>query len=170
MKALQSGRPCAWLCWLLATQVQVVQQNMILDINKKKYMYTYIKAERHNFINTYCTAGQVTGKQVDLDDLPILLYLAINKNWDKFTTVEAAAAAGAQPPPPKTTTTLIIEYVSSFIDTKLIKNFYINYIKLSSSTCFERHPLIFRRSMMLTVHVCSLWYSHSLQVAVLCTC
>ena len=44
------------------------------------------------------------------------------------------------------------------------------YIKLSSSTCFERHPLIFRRSMMLIVHVCSLWYSHSLQVAVLCTC
>ena len=31
--------------------------------------------------------------------------------------------------------------------------FYINYIKLSSSTCFERHPLIFRRSMMLIVHV-----------------
>ena len=48
--------------------------------------------------------------------------------------------------------------------------FYINYIKLSSSKCFERHPLIFRRSMMLIVHVCSLWYSHSLQVAVLCTC
>ena len=48
--------------------------------------------------------------------------------------------------------------------------FYINYITLSSSTCFERHPLIFRRSMMLIVHVCSLWYSHSLQVAVLCTC
>jgi len=23
---------------------------------------------------------------------------------------------------------------------------------------------------MLIVHVCSLWYSHSLQVAVLCTC
>jgi hypothetical protein len=53
---------------------------MILDINKKRYMYTYIKAERHNFINKYCTAGQVTGKQVDLHDLPILLYLAINKN------------------------------------------------------------------------------------------
>ena len=48
--------------------------------------------------------------------------------------------------------------------------FNINYIKLSSSTCFERHPLIFRRSMMLIVHVCSLWCSHSLQVAVLCTC
>jgi len=31
----------------------------------------------------------------------------------------------------------------SFIDTNLIHNFYINYIKLSSSTCFERHPLIF---------------------------
>ena len=31
--------------------------------------------------------------------------------------------------------------------------FYINYIKLSSSTCFERHPLILRRSMILTVHV-----------------
>ena len=61
-------------------------------------------------------------------------------------------------------------YISSFIDTNLIHNFYINYIKLSSSTCFKRHPLIFRRSMMLIVHVCSLWYSHSLQVAVLCTC
>ena len=47
----------------------------------------------------------------------------------------------------------------------VLKIFYINYIKLSSSTCFERHPLIFRRSMMLIVHVCSLWYSHSLQVA-----
>jgi len=53
----------------------------------------------------------------------------------------------------------------SFIDTNLIHNFYINYIKLSSSTYFERHPLIFRRSMMLIVHVCSLWYSPSLQVA-----
>jgi len=42
--------------------------------------------------------------------------------------------------------------------------FYINYIKLSSSTCFERHPLIFRGSMMLIVHVCSLWYSHSVKV------
>jgi len=41
--------------------------------------------------------------------------------------------------------------------------FYINYMKLSSFTCFERHPLILRRSIMLTVHVCSLWYSHSLQ-------
>ena len=59
----------------------------------------------------------------------------------------------------------------SFIDTNLIHNFfYINYIKLSSSTCFERHPLIFRRSMMLIVHVWSLWYSHSLQVVVLRTC
>ena len=48
----------------------------------------------------------------------------------------------------------------SFIDTNLIHNFYINYIKLSSSTCFERQPLIFRRSMILIVHVCSLWYSH----------
>ena len=28
---------------------------------------------------------------------------------------------------------------NSFIDTNLIDNFYINYIKLSSSTCFERH-------------------------------
>ena len=54
---------------------------------------------------------------------------------------------------------------NSFIDTNLIHNFYINYIKLSSSTCFERHPLIFSRSMMLIVHVCSLWYSNSLQVA-----
>ena len=50
---------------------------------------------------------------------------------------------------------------NSFIDTNLIHNFYINYIKLSSSTCFERHPLIFRRSMMFIVHVCSLWYSHN---------
>jgi len=58
----------------------------------------------------------------------------------------------------------------SFIDTNLIHNFYINYIKLSSSTYFERHLLIFRRSMILIVHVCSLWYSHSLQVVVLCTC
>jgi len=66
----------------------------------------------------------------------------------------------------------LISYTSfdSFIGTDLIHNFYINYIKLSSSTCFERHPLIFRRSMMLIVHVCSLWYSHSPQVAVLCTC
>ena len=40
--------------------------------------------------------------------------------------------------------------------------FNINYIKLSSSTCFERHPLIFR-SMILIVHVCSLWYSHSVK-------
>ena len=59
---------------------------------------------------------------------------------------------------------------NSFIDTNLIHNFYIDYIKLSSSTCFKRHPLIFRRSMMLIVHVCILWYSYSLQVAVLCTC
>jgi len=61
--------------------------------------------------------------------------------------------------------------IYSFIDTNLIHNFFnINYIKLSSSTCFERHPLIFRRSLMLIVHVCGLWYSHSLQAAVLCTC
>ena len=53
---------------------------------------------------------------------------------------------------------------ASLIDTNLVHNFYINYIKLSSSTCFERHPLIFRRSMMLIVHVCSLWYSHSVKV------
>jgi len=48
--------------------------------------------------------------------------------------------------------------------------FYINYIKLSSPTCFERHPLIFRRSMMLIVHVCkynirlynfTLWHTDS---------
>jgi len=36
----------------------------------------------------------------------------------------------------------IKSYHNSFIDTNLIHNFYINYIKLSSSTCFERHPLI----------------------------
>ena len=29
---------------------------------------------------------------------------------------------------------------NSFIDTNLIHNFYINYIKLSSSTCFEQPP------------------------------
>ena len=52
----------------------------------------------------------------------------------------------------------------SFIDTNLIHNFYVNYIKLSSFTCFKRHPLIFRRSVMLIVHVCSLWYSHSVKV------
>jgi len=56
---------------------------------------------------------------------------------------------------------------SSFIDTNLIHNSYINYIKLNASTCFERHPLILRRSMSLIARVCSLWYSHSLQVAVL---
>ena len=55
-------------------------------------------------------------------------------------------------------------FKDSFIDTNLIHNFYINYIKLSSSTCFERHPLIFRRSIMLIVHVCSLWYYHSVKV------
>jgi len=65
---------------------------------------------------------------------------------------------------------LVLLHGNSFIDTNLIHNFYINYIKLWSSICFERHPLIFRSSMMLIVHVCSLWYSYSLQVAVLCTC
>jgi len=35
--------------------------------------------------------------------------------------------------------------------------FYINYIKLSSSTCFERHPLIFRRSMILTLRSLTLY-------------
>ena len=54
-------------------------------------------------------------------------------------------------------------HFTSFINTNLIHNSYINYIKLSSSTCFEHHPLILRRSVMLIVHVCSLWYSHSLQ-------
>jgi len=58
----------------------------------------------------------------------------------------------------------------SFISSNLIQNSYINYIKLNASKCFERHPLIFRRSMSLIVHLCSLRYSHSLQVAVLCTC
>ena len=29
----------------------------------------------------------------------------------------------------------------SFIDINLIHNFYTNYLKLSSSTCFERHPV-----------------------------
>ena len=42
--------------------------------------------------------------------------------------------------------------------------FHINYIQLSSSTCFERHSLILRRSVVLIVHVCSLWYSHSVKV------
>jgi len=59
---------------------------------------------------------------------------------------------------------------TSFISTNLIHNSYINYIKLNASTCFERHPPILRWSMSLIVHVCNLWYSHSLQVAVLCTC
>ena len=58
----------------------------------------------------------------------------------------------------------------SFISSNLIHNSYINYIKLNASTCFERHSPILRRSMSLIVRVCSLWYSHSLQVAVLCTC
>ena len=48
--------------------------------------------------------------------------------------------------------------------------FYINSTKLNASTCFEHHPPIFRRSMSLIIHVCSHWYSHSLQVVVLCTC
>jgi len=60
--------------------------------------------------------------------------------------------------------------VFSFISSKLIHNSYINYIKLNASICFGRHPPIIRRSMSLIVHVCSLWYSHSLQVAILCTC
>ena len=55
----------------------------------------------------------------------------------------------------------------SFISSNLIHNSYINYIKLNASTCFEHHPLILRRSMSLIIHVCSLQYSHSLQVAVL---
>ena len=59
--------------------------------------------------------------------------------------------------------------VHSFISSNLIHTSYINYIKLNSSTCFERHPPILRRSMSLIVPVRSLWYSHSLQVAVLCT-
>ena len=59
---------------------------------------------------------------------------------------------------------------NSFISTNLMHNSYINYIKLNASTCFERHPPILRRSVSLIVHVCSLWDSHSLQVAVLCTC
>jgi len=53
---------------------------------------------------------------------------------------------------------------SSFISSNLIHNSYINYIKLNASTCFARHLPILRRSMSLIVHVCSLWYSHSLQV------
>jgi len=55
----------------------------------------------------------------------------------------------------------------SFISSNLIHN---SYIKLNASTFFGRHLPILRRSMSLVVHVCSLWYSHSLQVAVLCTC
>jgi len=31
--------------------------------------------------------------------------------------------------------------------------FNLGFKGLSSSTCFERHPLIFRRSMMLVLHV-----------------
>ena len=53
---------------------------------------------------------------------------------------------------------------NSFISTNLIHNSYINYIKLNASTCFERHPPILRRSISLIVHVCSLWYSHSVKV------
>jgi hypothetical protein len=54
--------------------------------------------------------------------------------------------------------------LDSFINTNLIHNFYINYIKLSSSTCFEHRPLIFRRLVMLTVHLCSHWYRPSVKV------
>jgi hypothetical protein len=39
-----------------------------------------------------------------------------------------------------------------------------------ASTCFGRHPPIFRRSLLLIIQLCRLWCSHSLQVAVLCTC
>jgi len=55
-------------------------------------------------------------------------------------------------------------FSDSFISSNLIHNSYINYLKLNASTSFERHPPILRRSMSLIVHVCSLWYSHSLQV------
>ena len=37
----------------------------------------------------------------------------------------------------------------SFIDTNLIHNSYLNYIKLNASTCFERHPPILRGSVSL---------------------
>ena len=43
-------------------------------------------------------------------------------------------------------------------------NVYINYIKLNSSKYFERHPLIFRSSIILIVHVLSLGHSHSIKV------
>ena len=66
--------------------------------------------------------------------------------------------------------TVILSVKSSFISSNLIHNSYINYIKLNASTCFGRHPPILRRSVSLIIHVCSLWYSHSLQVAVLYTC
>ena len=46
-------------------------------------------------------------------------------------------------------------WYNSFISSNLIHNSYINYIKLNASTCFERHPLILRRSMSLLIHVCS---------------
>ena len=59
---------------------------------------------------------------------------------------------------------------SSFISSNLIHNSYINSTKLNASTCFGHHPPILRRSMSLIIHVCSLWCSRSLQVAVLCTC
>jgi hypothetical protein len=39
-----------------------------------------------------------------------------------------------------------------------------------ASTCFGRHPPILRRSLLLIIQLCSLRRSHSLQVAVLCTC
>ena len=47
--------------------------------------------------------------------------------------------------------------------------FYINYIELSSSTYFERHPLIFRRSMMLIVHVCRMYTEWEYQRLHTCT-
>jgi hypothetical protein len=56
---------------------------------------------------------------------------------------------------------------NSFINMNLIHSF-TNYIRLSFSTCSERHPLILRRSVMQTVYVCSHWYRPCFVVPVGC--
>jgi len=50
---------------------------------------------------------------------------------------------------------LVTLSTGSFISSNLIHNSYINYIKLNAPTCFERHPLVLRRSVSLIIHVCS---------------
>jgi hypothetical protein len=51
--------------------------------------------------------------------------------------------------------------------TNLMHNFYLfnNNIISWSSTCFEHHMLIFRR----TLYICSIWYPHALCAAIHCT-